>query len=114
MYFWGSKKSARIFLGANYRQGNSSHNSSQSSRMIGKHDLNIILSCIFLGAQYKVHVFFWVQNIRLHRTPPPPLLPIKFIPEYLPGKKTSVTFHYRYYFAFDNVGKVEDGVGGGD
>ena len=43
----------------------------------------------------------------------PPLPPIKFIPEYLPGKKTSVTFHYRYYFAFDNVGKVKDGVGGG-
>ena len=45
--------------------------------------MNRIISSLvfFLGAQYKVHVVFWVQNIRLRRTPPPP---VTFIPEYPP------------------------------
>ena len=60
VYFFGSKKSARIFLGLNFRQANSSYTiqAKVNSHMIRKHDLNVILSCIFLGAKYKIHVFF--------------------------------------------------------
>ena len=72
VYFLGFEKSARIFFGSNFRQANSSLNLSQSSRKIQKYYFQ---SYIFLGAQYKVHVFFWVQYTRLRLTPPSHLYP---------------------------------------
>ena len=70
VYFFGSEKSARIFLGSNFRQANSSY-AIQAKVLARSESMNRIISSLvfFLGAQYKVHVFFWVQNIRLRRTP---------------------------------------------
>ena len=55
VYFFGSEKSARIFL-----------------------CIFLGLKCpvlYFFGCHYKVHVFFWVQNIRLRRTPTVTFIP---------------------------------------
>ena len=80
MYFFGSEKSARIFLGSNFCQANSSYAiqakvPTRSKRQKGSmytvlkiaflgykshvyFGSKICQSCIFLGAQYKVLVFF--------------------------------------------------------
>ena len=41
----------------------------------------ILLSCIFLGAQYKVHGLLWGAKYKAPSDPPPPP-PVTFIPEY--------------------------------
>ena len=103
VYFVGSKSAARIFLGSNFCQANGCDHS-LLLRYINHEKKNISSSCVprlvnldhetlflfqqkasiytvlkiaFLGCNS--HVFFWVQNIRLRRTPP-----VTFISEYLP------------------------------
>ena len=49
-FFFGSEKSARIFLGSNFRQANSSY-AIQANRVI-------------LGSKMSSLVFFWVHNLR--------------------------------------------------
>ena len=47
-----------------------------------------ILPCIFLSVKFRVHVLFWVCNMKLHRPSPPPssilrvFLPVQFLTEY--------------------------------
>lgn len=48
-----------------------------------------ILPRIFLSVKFRVHVLFWVCNMKLHQTPPPPpssilrvFLPVQFLTEY--------------------------------
>lgn len=48
-----------------------------------------ILPCIFLSVKFRVHVLFWVCNMKLHRPPPHPpssilrvFLPVQFLTEY--------------------------------
>ena len=62
VYFFESKKSARIFLGSNFRQANSSYAIQAKVPARSKSMIRIISSL----------VFFWVQNVRLRRTPPSP------------------------------------------
>ena len=54
MYFFGSEKSARIFLGSNFRQANSSY-AIQAKVPARSESMNRIISSL---------VFFWVHNIR--------------------------------------------------
>ena len=61
MYFFGSEKSARIFLGSNFCQANSSYAiqakvPARSERQKGS--MYTVLKIASLG--YKSHVFFWV------------------------------------------------------
>ena len=61
VYFFGSEKSARIFLGLNFCQANSSYAiqakvPARSERQKG--GMYTVLKIAFLG--YKSHVFFWV------------------------------------------------------
>ena len=62
MYFFGSEKSARIFLGSNLCKANSSYAiqskvPTRSERQKGS-NLYTVLKIVFLG--YKSHAFFWV------------------------------------------------------
>ena len=46
-----------------------------------------IWPCIFLSVKFRVHVLFWVWNMKLHRPPPPSsilrvFLPVQFLTEY--------------------------------
>ena len=79
VYFFGSEKSARIFLGSNFRQANSSY-AIQAKVPARSESMNRIISSL---------VFFWVHNIRsmyffgckiLGSVGPP----VTFIPEYPP------------------------------
>ena len=79
VYFFGSEKSARIFLGSNFRQANSSYAIQAKVPAISE-SMNRIISSL---------VFFWVHNIRsmyffgckiLGSVGPP----ATFIPEYPP------------------------------
>ena len=61
MYCFGSEKSARIFLGSNFCQANSSYAiqakvPARSERQKGS--MYTVLKIAFLG--YKSHAFFWV------------------------------------------------------
>ena len=112
VYFFGSEKSACIFLGSNFCQANSSYaiqakvpDPARSKRQKGS--MYTVLKIAFLG--YKSHaffgskisglIFFWVHNIRsmyffgckiLGFVGPPP---VTFIPEYRSWGKTSSWFN---------------------
>ena len=70
--FFGSEKSAHIFLGSNFRQANSSYAIKKVMYFFGSK----ISSLVFLWVHnIRSMYFFWMQNIRLRRTPPSRLYP---------------------------------------
>ena len=71
VYFFGSKTSARIFLGSNFRQANSSYAIEAKVPARSKSVIRIISSLVFFGV-HNIRFIFWAQNVRLRRTPPPP------------------------------------------
>ena len=79
MYFFGSEKSAHIFLGSNFRQANSSYAIQAKVPARSESMIQIISSL----------VFFWVHNIRSMYSFECKILgsvgpPVTFIPEYPP------------------------------
>ena len=104
VYFFGSEKSVRIFLGSNFRQANSAYAIQAKAPARSKSMIRIIcmyLDCrisrrikvmFFSGSKMSSLVFFWVHSIRsmyffgckilgsVAPTPPPPP-PVAFIPK---------------------------------
>ena len=99
-YFFGSRDLSRIFLGlkkirvyffGSYLRANFSFRvfvaisgsekysfelffSDVCSVFLYFFGLEILMPGIFLGLKFQACVFFWVCNMKLHRTPPPPVM----------------------------------------
>ena len=108
-YFFGSRDLSRIFLGLkkirvfffwSYLRANFSFRvfvaisgsekysfelffSDVCSVFLYFFGLEILMPGIFLGLKFQACVFFWVCNMKLHRTPPPPVMYTSSTPGFL-------------------------------